>query len=491
MRPHPFRLIPLLLTAASLTWMLPACQPLSSPSPARTRTVTASLKASPPVRPLNQYPSTATPTARPLHLEIDPAKLKGLEITLWHPFGGEEGQTLDAQVASFNEENEWGITAHVQGFASLNLLNRQVESTQNENNLPNVIAAPVQQLLSWQEERKMLIGLDDYINDVDQGLTPADLADIPRNFLQQDQVDGRQMAIPVQRSVPVIFYNQTWAQELGFNAAPSSPEEFKEQACAAAQANLKDGTRENDGTGGWIVSTDAETLLAWMMSFGLEDPSSLGANGYVFNNLRLRNGFTFLRDLFDIGCAWTSRLPQPYEYFADRNTLFYSGSLEDILLQTRVMQHAGSTDQWGVLPYPSTGKKPAVLISGPSYAIVVASPEQQLASWILIRWLISAKNQAALAQNSGSWPASVTALENLIDFRDEYPAWSQTLAWIPAAQPTPQASSWMAVRGIFSDAAWQIFQANTTAGAIPAILDELDTTVAEVLKHQAPVPPGT
>ena len=132
-----------------------------------------------------------------------------------------------------------------------------------------------------------------------------------------------------------------------------------------------------------------------------------------------------------------------------------------------------------------------MLISGPSYAIVVASPEQQLASWILIRWLISAKNQAALAQNSGSWPASVTALENLIVFREEYPQWSQTLAWIPAAQLTPQASSWMAVRGIFSDAAWQIFQANTSAGAIPAILDELDATVAEVLKHQAPASPGT
>ncbi len=52
------------------------------------------------------------------------------------------------------------------------------------------------------------------------------------------------------QSAQVMFYNNTWASELGFDAAPQTADEFKEQACAAAAANDADDTPDNDGTGG-------------------------------------------------------------------------------------------------------------------------------------------------------------------------------------------------------------------------------------------------
>jgi multiple sugar transport system substrate-binding protein len=482
------RLLPPLLTLVLFIWAVAACQPLLTPLPGSTTPPSSSSQTRTAKAPAEKTSPAAkvTPTPlpiRPGHLQIDPQKLKGLEINLWHPFGSEEEVVIKDMVSQFNENNEWGIIVHARGFGGSGLLNQQVQTTEKEDDLPNVIVAPIQQLQSWQDEKNIIIDLNDYINDTDWGLTPAELGDIPLSFLKQDQIENRQLGLPAQRTSQVLLYNQTWAEELGFKNMPASTDDIEKQVCAAAQANLKDTIKDNDGTGGWIVNTDAETWLAWMMTFGLENPGDFGLDGYVFNNQRFREGFSFFKTLYDKGCAWSGRNPTPYDYFANRNTLLYSGTLEDVIQQANIMQHSNNSDAWTVLPYPAAGQKPAVLTNGPSYAIVVATPEQQLASWFLVHWLIDPENQGMMTENSGSWPASVTALENLADFRQLYPQWAQSLAWIPIAQSAPRFGSWVTVRSIFSDAAWQVFQTNTKPETIPVILNELDSTVKEVLKH--------
>jgi len=466
-----------------------ACQPLLTPqqgsalqpsASAKTQsTATANADSTPDAK--KQAP-IILPT-RPGHLQLDPAKLKGTVIRFWHPFGGEGEWVVNNIVADFNKNNKWGIQVESSGWGSGGLLFSQVENTIGQNGLPNVVAAPVQQLELWQENYNIIINLNDYVNDPDWGLTPAELADIPLTFLKQDQVNDRLLGLPAQRTAQVILYNQSWAEELGIRALPSVPQDFERQACAATKANLSDNLKENDGTGGWIVNTNAETMLAWMMGFGLENPGDFGVEGYRFNNQRFREGFSFFKDLFDKGCAWVGRNPTPYNYFANRYTLFYSGTLEDVVMQQDVMLHLNNTDRWIILPYPSSSQKPSILTSGPSYAVLADTPEKQLASWLLIHWLINTDNQAALAKNSGTWPASVTALESLVSYRKQYPQWASSLPWIPIAQSAPRLSSWMTVRSIFSDAGWQVFQTNTPPENIPSILQELDQTVQEVLKH--------
>lgn len=475
------RLISIILTISVFVWITATCQPVNTPDqvvPSRTMVEgTSTQKTS-----ITQNTPTIAPI-RPGHLQVDPQKLKGLKIKIWHPFGSQEEPVVNDMIVRFNNENQWGIFANVESPGSSSLLFQQLEKKNNDSDLPNVIAAPIQQLQMWQEDKNSIINLNDYIHDPDWGLTKAETADIPLGFLKQDQVLNRQLGIPTQRVSQVIFYNQTWAEELGFKSSPASATDFEKLACAAAQANLKDADKENDGTGGWIVNTDAETMLAWMTVFGLQNPGDFGRNGYVFNNQNFRDAFSFFKTLYDRGCAWSGRIPTPYDYFATRNALFYSGTLEDIIPQTTAMQHYNNSDQWIILPYPSVGQKPTILTSGYSYAIIVGTPEQQLASWLLIKWLINPENQASLTRAGGAWPASVTAIENLGDFREKYPQWAQSLAWIPISQPAPGSVTWITVRNIFSDAAWQIFQTNTKPESVTEILKQLDATIQEVLTH--------
>lgn len=480
---------PLIVSLVSLFILAAACQPLLMPLPGQTPQPPVGAKTKSPAAistdtvldPQKQTP-TILPT-RPGHLQLDSSKLKGTTIQFWHPFGGEIEPVMDKIVSDFNKKNEWGIHVESISMGSSGLLFSQVENTIGKDELPSVIAAPIQQLQVWQENNNIIINLNDYINDPDWGLTPAEQADIPLVFLKQDLVNDRQLGLPAQRTAQVILYNQAWAEELLVRALPSIPQDFERQACAAAKANLTDDIKENDGTGGWIINTDAETMLAWMMGFGLENPVEFGTEGYSFNNQRFRDGFSFFKEFFDKGCAWVGRNPTPYDYFANRYTLFYSGTLEDVIIQQNVMQRSNNPDRWIIMPYPGSGQKPSILISGPSYAILVDNPEKQLASWLLIRWLMNPENQAVLTESSGAWPSSVTALESLTSYREKHPQWDSSLAWIPIAQSVPRSSSWVTVRSIFSDAAWQVFQTNTLPENIPTILQELDRTVQEVLKR--------
>jgi len=56
--------------------------------------------------------------------------------------------------------------------------------------------------------------------------------------------------------------------------------------------------------------------------------------------------------------------------------------------------------------------------------------------------------------------------------------------WMPIAQPAPVHPEWRLVRGVLSDAAWQLYQINITLDAIPNLLTVLDATVEDVLENQ-------
>ena len=87
--------------------------------------------------------------------------------------------------------------------------------------------------------------------------------------------DNQRLGFPPNRSMEVLYYNQTWLEELGFSGPPTTPEEFKEMACAAAEAN-------GDGTGGYILRDDASAMASWTYAFG-GDILTEDGTGYVLN----------------------------------------------------------------------------------------------------------------------------------------------------------------------------------------------------------------
>jgi len=427
-------------------------------------------------------PIPPAPTAAPVYL-VPLEQLNGQKLIFAHPWTSETALLADKLVDTFNQTNEWGIHIMVQRAGSSQALSNRVENGPFDADYPQMVVAPPEHLLWWLENGNLIRPLNDLITDPYFGLNEQQRADFPLAFWQQDQSSGSQVGIPAQRDLPVLFYNQTWAAELGFTQPPVTVEDFKEQACAAAFVNAHDRFSANDGTGGWLVNTDGLVVYSWLRSFGLENALGGEPLQFQFNQPATGDTFSFLRSMVDESCAWFSRTTASNEYFANRQALFYSGPLSDLGLQARTNSRLQSTDNWTVLPFPGSDR-PVTVVSGLSYGILRSNPAAEAAGWLFLRWMIQPENAVQLLLADGGLPVSASAVELAQGQLQETPQWAQTLQWIPTVQSAPPVAGWRIARFVLQDAFWQALQPFTAVGDIPLILEQIDATILEVQAQQ-------
>jgi len=423
-----------------------------------------------------------TPTVTPVYL-VPEEQLKGIAINFFHPWIGDLSTAIETLVAEFNQTNEWGVQVTAVSSGSSMALAEYVENSSDVELQPQVVIAPSEHLLTWLERDSRIRPLNDFIADPVLGLSEQARVNFPLVFWQQDQLGGMQVGIPAQRDTQVIFYNQTWASELGFDAPPTTVDAFKEQACAAANVNSHDRFAANDGTGGWIVNTDGQVVYSWLMTFGLENELSGDPLVFNFNQSATEQAFTFLRSMVDEGCAWSARSTASNEYFANRQALMYSGSLTDLSLQAKTQTRLGSTDVWTILPFPD-GDQPVSVASGLSFGVLVGTPQQELASWLFIRWMSQPESNVQLLLAGGGLPVNNLTAELAEQQMQTTPVWAESVAWIPTMQATPTAVSWRIARFVLQDAFWYAMQSSTAIEDFPLILEQLDATIAEVQSFQ-------
>jgi multiple sugar transport system substrate-binding protein len=468
----------LLVVFGSLLLILSACRPVTSPTltptgTPRTKTPTAKAQLT---RPKPASTSTITPT--PVSsLKVKPSDLKGIILQFWHPWLGEEGDTIRALANKFNASNQWGIIVQVTYQGGYDDIFDKVNTALENSGPPDLAVAYNYQALSWNASNSLVLDLNAYVDDPVWGLTGKEQSDFYSAFWNQDLVGNKRLGIPAQRFAQLIFYNSTWAKELGFSAPPTTPADFREQACAAAKANKQDNSSSNDGTGGWIISTDYSAILGWMDAFGAQVVKP-GEEEYQFDTSQVKETFTFLRGLYDEGCAWLTENQNPETDFAGRLGLFATGSVADITSQQDAFSQADSSDRWTVLPFPSSSGKPAIDVYGPSFIAFQSRPAEQLASWLFLKWLVSPEQQAQFIQASGSYSTRASALD-LLDTGNK-PQWAAALKLIQLGEPEPRMQSWSVVRWAVSDAATQLFRYYFAIDQVPTLTKLLDDTAAEL-----------
>ncbi len=463
--------ISILLFLLLAAFILASCAPNSAtPAPTAESTPQPTRTQSPRRTPTRT--ATAIPTS---YLDVDPADLEGLKILFWHPFSAPEANTLATLVAEFNRQNAWGITVQAVSLGSYDRLAEQMSAALEEGELPHLILSYPHQALTWEASHQLLVPLDVYLDDPVWGLSPQDQSDFIPAFWEQEAVAGERLGLPAIRYAQVIYYNVTWARELGFPSPPVTPAQFELQACAAARFNNQDADRQNDSTGGYLLSSEYNSILGWLHAFGAEIVQP-GGKGYRFDSLAVERAFAFLRQLYDKGCAQLAEGKTIEDEFATRRALFAPGSLAGIVRQEAVFADLGSTDEWTVIPFPSPVQRPGILTYGPSLQVLQSSPAEQLASWLLLKWLISPQSQARLAQAVQAYPTRRQSLDQLAGLTAVYPQWQQALDLLDSASPEPSLASWRIVRWAVSDAATQLTRYYFSIDQVPQLVRLLDET---------------
>jgi ABC-type glycerol-3-phosphate transport system substrate-binding protein len=455
---HSLRSLRLVLLAVL---MLSACTP-GSPTPASTPSLPAATGTTGPI-------PTLTPTQVP-PIGVDPASLRGISLQVWDAFsGGADGVFAD-QVAQFNAANQWGIVVTRTGYGDYTTLFDAVNTAIESGLTPDLVVALPEQTLSWDASASV-VDLSPYLGDPTWGLGSDGITNFPPVFWAQDTLNRKQLGVPAQRSARFLFYNQTWAHELGFDNPPATADEFRQQACAANASFRTDADPQNDGYGGWIVDTDWQTTYSWLLAFG---GGVVDGNSYGFRTDPNLAALQFLKGLYDDHCAWLSTEPTPFDSFARRSALFVSGDLAEVPMANESMSRLKNTDEWTLVPFPGTSG--SVLVTyGPSYSLLKSTPEKQLAAWLFTRWLLSTENQAQWVEATGLFP-----LLNSVRDTTASPQWGAAVGYLSLAQGVPQLASWRKVRYVLEDGTKFIFQTNVPVDQIPSILTEMDSTAKEI-----------
>lgn len=424
-----------------------------------------------------EAPPAPEPTEAPMVPDVDPS---GQTITFWHVWGtGTTGEGLTALVDEFNATNEWGITVEAldQGRHSDNeeSMNAAVQS----GDLPNVTVAYTNALDTWYQVGVMA-DMNDFVYDEYWGLSDAEIADFYEGAWNDGiNAAGARVGFPHGQSLNVLFYNHTWAQELGFANPPTTKAEFKEQACAATAANAADDDPNNDGMGGFVLYTGASNVASWAFAFGGDFYDAAGT-GYDFTQPAVQEVAEYWKELWDEGCAFpTEAYPNPE--FATRKALLVASSTAGYTYQEGAFEAEGAIDDtWGFIAFPGVGDG-AVDAYTQNSAIALSNPEQELASWLFLRWFTSPETMAKWVAASAYHPTRASTVDFLDDYVAANPLWAEGIALIPLAVGEPGWSSYGSVRRLVGDTFAAILQGDVAD--IPGLLAELNAAAAEALEE--------
>jgi multiple sugar transport system substrate-binding protein len=412
------------------------------------------------------------PTEKTAIGNFPPEKIpSGISITFWHPWSGEMANLVDDMVAEFNSTNTWGIKINSEFHSDETVFTDDMNQAIKNGKTPDLIAAPSYYLRLLDKNGFRLQDINKFIDSSAWGLSKNTIDSFFPSFWNEDVISFRRLGVPAYRSGYFIFYNLSWAKDLGFSLPPANTDEFKNQTCAAGLAYLNDKDLNNNGTGGWVYSYNPNAFYSWLKAFQSEHGASENIQEIFGRNENVIAG-DYLYRLFLDNCSWIGRQQQPYEYFSNRQAVAYSGKMEDILTQEKVNKLNNSLDQWTVIPYPSKFDEPVLLVDGDSYAISTSDEIKATAAWIFIRWMLTPENQVRMIEKSGTFPLSKAAGDLLNSFEILHPAWKAAVQYLTIIQNVSPDPNWGIAKEILMDISWKLIQFNIKATDIPVIFQD-------------------
>ncbi len=437
-----------------------------------------------------EEPVAETPTEMPPE-EMDPCApategplagvdLRDVTFQWWHNHRGSREELLLEIVNDFNATNECGVTVEALNQGSYNDIRDAVNASVASGEVPASLVVGYQNDQAFYQLNDTLVDLDIYVNDPHWGLTEEEQAGYYSSFFNQSihvAFGNQRLGFPPNRSIELLHYNKSYLEDLGFDGPPTTPAEFQEMACAAADAS-------ESGVGGYVLRDDASAVAAWTFAFGGSILTEDGT-GYVYNSDATVEALTFIQELATEGedgkvCGYFfDGFPNPE--VASRNALFAQGSSSGMPFYVgdfnTVAEEAGTEpDEYAVTAIPHTTADPVMNIYGGDVMIVQTTPEQQLAAWYFIKWFTSPEKQAKWVEASNYFPTNSGTIEYLDDYIADNPVYGTALDLLQYGKFEPQLISYQGVR----DAAEEAFNAILQGADVQETLDELTETANEL-----------
>lgn len=379
---------------------------------------------------------------------VDPS---GVTVTYWHQYNNPyQLSVISGLVNAFNATNPYGITVQASAQGNYNDIRSLVNNAIISGDLPNLVAGFPNDALSYALD-DVVVDLSPYVADAKWGYSADAAADLNMPILSGWlNADGQQLGWVNQVSANVLAVNTAMLKELGFSGAPKTLDEFKQIACAAAQSDLTGA--EGGKVQGFPIVADASQFESFVASLG----GSLFVDGqWNFTTEQSLAVLQLMADMYKEGCAYI-----PQERFGNTNDFARGlnpmalGSSAGIPIIIGGIESAGSVvTEWEVTVTPplAEGDTAALQLFTPGVMVFSGTPEEQLASWIFLRFFSQADVSQQWAEAMSFFPISLTAAANLQPANPYFGAINTLLAsGTVSVYVSPQQLSYGSVRDILA-----------------------------------------
>jgi multiple sugar transport system substrate-binding protein len=380
---------------------------------------------------------------------VDPT---GVKLTYWHQYSGGQQAAMDALVAQFNSTNQYGITVDAISQGGYNDIRNLMNAAIISGELPNLVAGYQNDALSYYKDDAAL-DLYPLVDDSTFGFSADEMAKLNQGILNVDvfpDVGGAMLAWPNQVSASVEAVNMDMLKELGYDAAPEDFDTFKAMSCAASKL---------EGKQGYPMTLGSSEFESFAASMG----AKIYENGqWNFSSDEAIATFQLFADMYKEGCAY---IPEgPYQNTADfalslnpmANTSTAGIPFISSDFQTNLSDNNVPVPNWIVTTTPWTEGNRTIQLYVPSIIVVPATPEEEVASFLFLKFLSSTESQIAWTTATAYFPINLDAAASLGDFEAQNPQFAEANAII--ADPnvkiysSPQVLSYSAIRDLVSKA---------------------------------------
>lgn len=320
-----------------------------------------------------------------------------IQIEFWHSMGSSNGVLLQKLTDAFNQSQEeiYVKAVHQGSYADANpkflaALSAGEAPVVAQMEIGNIgVFAEAGQLLDMKE---FAVEDDFALNDFMWGLLDA------------SYYDGKLIALPHSRSLPVMYYNKTLFQTVGLN--PDSPPENWSQLKLTARS------LSGDGVYGYSCPLDPWYYNALMMCSG----------GSIYNNEVTSIGFQdtsgtsplyLWTEMMDDGIMY---VPSGEDYNSSEacRNLFAEGAVAMIMQSSAQLKGLEQTCEFevGVAPIPIYTNR-AYPAGGSNLVMFQGHDEEmQKAGWEFIKYMISTENAVTWANGTGYLPVRQSCMES-------------------------------------------------------------------------------
>ncbi len=328
---------------------------------------------------------------------VDPS---GQTVVYWHQYteDSSQGDTMAVLIADFNSSNEYGITVEALHQGSYGPIEDLMNTAILSGELPNLVAGYANAVAGWANEG-VVVDLNLLLNSPQWGIPADEQKMLNFNLLNVNQLDfppfhGMRVAWANQNSLNVFYTNLDIVERLGFERrAPQTLAEFEEIACAAGAA---------DGLQGYPLDTGTSHFESFVAAHGgaIFDGE---AGAYSFEAAEVVATMDLFTRMLENNCAYLfAARYQNTGDFALGITPFAAGSSAGIPFITADAATAEMMDEWVITAFPGAeGVGQTIQLFVPSQAILITTPEAELATWLFVKYLAGTEAQLAWSGATG------------------------------------------------------------------------------------------